>query len=82
MVKTDDLSALSDEDLMNQWTEEAEANAASRELLTAYSKEHQRRNRAAQLQAALGDLSDEDKALIQSMEPVGIESQEQVGSDV
>lgn len=79
MANTDDLSVLSDEELMEEWTAEGEANQASRDLLAAFSAEHQRRVREQQLRSALGSLSAEDLELIQNMAPDGVESQEEVG---
>ena len=76
----DDLTQLSDDELMEKWTELGNEAQWLRERLTAYSHEHQRREREAQLLRAVGELSAEDLALLQGMEPTGVESEAEVGN--
>lgn len=81
MTKTkaeEDLSVLSDDELMERWTDLGSEAMAIKDRLSAFSKEHQRREREAQLRKAVGDLSPEDLELLQTMEPTGVESEEQV----
>jgi hypothetical protein len=74
--KHEDIGKMSDDDLMKEWTALGKEVQAGKERLAAFSQEHQRREREAQLRNAVGDLSPEDLALLQSMEPVGVESEE------
>lgn len=76
-----DLKTLTDEDFMAQWTVLGDEVQAYKDRLSQFSQEHQRRERERQLRNAVGDLSPEDLALLQTMEPAGIESEEAVGSD-
>ena len=78
--QVEDLTQLSDDELMEKWTAVGEDAQALRERLTAFSHEHQRREREAQLRAAVGGLSEADLALLQGMTPDGVESQAEVGS--
>lgn len=76
--QVEDLTQLSDDELMEKWTAVGNDASALRDRLSAFSKEHQRREREAQLRKAVGDLSPEDLELLQTMEPTGVESEEQV----
>jgi hypothetical protein len=81
MAKTEiDLRALTDEEFMDKWTTLGQRVEEDRQALRAFSQEHQRRNREAELRNRLRDMTPEDLALIQGMGPVGIESQAEVGS--
>ena len=72
-VQTEGLGALSDEEFMRRWDVEGKRAQELKRTLTAFSQEHQRRNRLAQLHLEPGDL-----ALLQSSTPDGIKSEEQV----
>ena len=75
---TTDISQMSDEDLMAEWTALGDEVQAGKDRLREFSAEHQRRNRKAQLLAAMGTPSEEDLALLQEALADGIESQEGV----
>lgn len=75
---TTDISQMSDEDLMSEWTSLGEEVQAGKDRLREFSQEHQRRSRKAQLLAAMGTPSEEDLALLQEAVAEGIESQEGV----
>ena len=77
MAQTD-FSGLDDEEFMAEWTALGEKVQADRELLQEYSVEHQRRERLAQLQRM--DISPSDVALLQTVKPEGVESEELVGA--
>lgn len=77
MAQTD-FSGLDDEEFMAEWTALGEKVQADRELLKEYSVEHQRRERLAQLQRM--DISPSDVALLQTVKPEGVESEELVGA--
>lgn len=86
MVDTNsDISAMSDDELMEAWTRTGDDAAQLKERLTAFSHEHQRRTQKADVQRLLGiagmtpEELDQMKSLVQAMEPVGTESQELVG---
>ena len=75
---TTDISQMSDDDLMAEWTALGDEVQAGKDRLREFSEEHQRRNRKAQLLAAMGTPSEEDLALLQEAVADGIESQEAV----
>lgn len=75
------LGNLDDDALMEEWTALGERVQRDRERLLAFSKEHQRRVRKEQLLRALGPVSEEDAALMQSIVAAGIESEESVMND-
>lgn len=72
------VAGLSDEDLMRNWTDVGQRFEDDKELLRAFSHEHQRRVRKRQLAAVAADMSDEDLALLQEARAEGIESEEAV----
>lgn len=74
-----DIAQMSDEQLMEEWTSYGAQFAKAKERLDAFSAEHQRRSRKADLQR-LADLSDEDMALLQEVRAEGVETAEAVGS--
>jgi hypothetical protein len=67
------LDGLDDEAFMKEWQEVADRSLRDRELLSLYSKEHQKRERLAQLNLEPGDAE-----LLQSAAARGIESEEKV----
>ena len=73
-----DISQMSDEDLMAEWTALGDEVQAGKDRLREFSAEHQRRERKAQLLAVMGTPSEEDLALLQEAVADGIESQEAV----
>ena len=75
---TTDISQMSDEHLLPEWTALGDEVQAGKDRLREFSAEHQRRNRKAQLLAAMGTPSEEDLALLQEAVADGIESQEGV----
>lgn len=77
-TKEVDLADMSDEQLMDEWTALAGQVQSDRERLVAFSHEHQRRNRKAQLAAVASDMTDEDLALLQEAMAEGVESEEDV----
>lgn len=72
------IADLSDKELMDEWTKAGKAVADAQDQLVAFSEEHQRRTRREQLRAQVGDLSEEDMALLQEVRAEGVESEEQV----
>jgi hypothetical protein len=73
-----DIAQMSDEELMDAWTETGNELTALKERAKEFSAEHQRRNRKAQM-AHLASMSDEDMALLQEVRAEGVESEEAVG---
>lgn len=78
--RVEDLTQLSDAELMEKWTDVGEQAQELHERLTAFSHEHQRREREAQLLRAVGEMTPEDLALLQGVAARGIESQAEVGN--
>lgn len=74
----DHVAGLDDETLMEEWTEFGESVREVRPKLQAFSREHQRRERKAEMVRRLGPMTEEDLALLQEIGPVGIESEESV----
>lgn len=79
-----DIEAMTDEELMDSWTQLGLEHQASRERIEAFSAEHQKRERKKQLKAMAGDVSEQDLALLQEVHAEGIASEEAVltGDDV
>jgi hypothetical protein len=69
----DDVQKMDDKELMKEWTSLGKQVVKDRERLTAFSHEHQKRTRLAQLNLTPGDID-----LLQSMDPAAIESAESV----
>lgn len=84
MTTTDhgDIREMSDDDLMNEWTGLSQQVEAGKERCRAFSAEHQRRTRKAQLERQMGGVSEEDMALLQEIKAEGIPTEEAVGSDL
>lgn len=75
------LSDLSDEELLEQWTETGNELARIKDKLKEYSEEHQRRVLLEQAKAKAATLNDEERrALLQDVEPEATESGEQSGT--
>lgn len=72
------LAGLNDDDLMAEWTALGERVQSDRERLLAFSKEHQKRVRKAQLLRTMGAVTPEDAELMQEIVAAGIESEEAV----
>ena len=73
-----DIEAMTDEELMDSWTQEGAEAQVLRDRLEAYSAEHQKRERKKQLKASMGDVSEQDLALLQEVRAEGIASEEAV----
>lgn len=69
----EEIRALNDEELMEEWTSLGERVQRDKELLKEFSREHQSRERLKQLNLTAADLE-----LLQDTSPEYIESQEQV----
>jgi len=69
---------LSDEELMDLWTQFGHEVAAMRERLKEFSQEHQKRVRKEQLKRVAG-YSETDIALLQEIAAEGRESDTQMG---
>lgn len=81
MAKTEvDLRSLDDDEFMEKWTVLGQRVEEDRAALRAFSQEHQRRNREAELKNRLRDMSPEDLALLQGIAAEGIESEATVGT--
>ena len=78
-----DLTTLSDEDLLTEWSAVGEQVTVLRERLTAFSHEHQRRTAQKALASQLGDSMSQEQAdsLRQYLDTVQIDSGESVGAD-
>jgi hypothetical protein len=72
-----DVAGLSDEDLMDGWTELGSHAQQVNDRLREFSHEHQRRVRKAQLQRQM-DYTEDDLALLQEVVAEGVESKEAV----
>ena len=59
-----DIQAMSDEQLMEAWTELGHKDLDIRAMLELFSIEHQRREEQARLAVRLGTLSDAEKAAL------------------
>jgi len=69
-------SEMSDKELMREWTDFGKKVQKDKDRLREFSKEHQKRERLAQLKLTPGDLE-----LLQGVTLEGIESSEGVGSN-
>lgn len=74
-MSNEDIKAMSDEDLMANWTSDGAEAEALKDRLKAYSAEYQERCLLKQATDALGP---ETVAKLQAMEPVGVPSEEAV----
>lgn len=72
------LADMGDEEFMDSWTSVGQQAEDLKAQLREYSQEHQRRTRKAQLVAQMGDMSEQDLALLQEARAEGIESEEAV----
>lgn len=76
-----DLTTLSDEELMAQWTAAGDAVAAAQEVAKSFYDEHNRRLTEAAAQAQYDSMSEPERAALQQMfEVQGIASQESVST--
>jgi hypothetical protein len=84
MANNDDIKAMSDDDLMTEWTALSEQYEVARARLVAFREEHSHRGERERL-ARLMDLTDEQAeaamAAAINVAPAGIESSEAVGSE-
>lgn len=71
--KVKDVAEMSDQELMDAWTQLGADVEAGKARLREFSHEHQKRTRLAQLGVSAADL-----ALLQETSPEYIESQEKV----
>lgn len=74
------LQDLSDDELMEQWTAAGEELAAAKDRVQAFAIEHDRRAAKELAERKARNLSPEELALLQTAEPVGIESGEEFGN--
>lgn len=72
-----DVAGLSDEELMEQWTDLGAQAERIKDRLREFSAEHQRRVRKEQLKRQM-DYTEDDLALLQEVVAEGVESQEAV----
>ena len=81
-MATADLKALSDEDLMSQWTDLSESVQADKERLKEFAREHEEREQQKRFQQQIGVLNDSERqALLKYVESApGPDSEAQAGT--
>lgn len=73
------LQEMSDDELMAAWDAAGEELEVAKNKVAAFAVEHQRREGLALAERKAANLSQEELALLQTVQPEGIESGEEFG---